>query len=96
METTGPIQHDEKGGRFVTAAGNEEARLQYRRSGSVMDIYYTYVPESMRGQRIAERLSDAAFAYAKTEGLKIIPSCPYVGVTYLKRHPEHQELIQTD
>ena len=94
MGTTEPISHDEQGSRFVSAAGNEEGRLQYRRSGSVMDIYYTYVPESMRGRKIAEHLSDAAFAYARAQGLKIIPSCPYVGVTYLKRHPEHQELIQ--
>ena len=66
----------------------------YRRSGGGLDLYHTDVPEVFRGRGIAEQLCQAAFAYAKANGLAVIPSCSYVAETYLKRHPEYEPLTK--
>ena len=71
----------------------QEAELNYRRHSGEIDFHRTYVPEVFRGRGFAERLGDAAFAYAKAEGLRVIPTCSYIAGAYLKRHPEHETLI---
>ena len=88
-----PVSHDSSAHRFVAKLGGQEAYLAYRRQDDTLDFYYTYVPDSFRGRGIAEALCKAGFEYAKANQLKVIPSCPYVGDTYLRRHPEYRELI---
>jgi uncharacterized protein len=89
------VEHDEANQRFRIALGDEDAYLAYHRSGSVLDFYYTYVPESHRGQRLAEKICHAAFEFAKSRKLTVIPSCPYISRAYLQRHKEYVPLIQT-
>ena len=86
------VQHDETAGRFAIRLQGAEAFLSYRRSGQAIDLYHTYVPEVFRGRGLAEHLCRAAFEYAKANRLTVIPSCPYIGSTYLKRHPEYLPL----
>lgn len=86
------IIHDEISHRFMATLENQEAYLSYRVQEGVLDFYYTYVPEAFRGAKIAEQLCKAGFEYAKSNGLKVIPSCPYISQTYLSRHPEYKPL----
>ncbi|ARJ50189.1 GNAT family N-acetyltransferase [Staphylococcus lutrae] len=44
----------------------------------VIDVYSTYVSPSLRGGGVAQQLFNAVLDKAKTEELKIIPSCSYV------------------
>jgi predicted GNAT family acetyltransferase len=65
--------------RFETPDG--EAFLEYRiPSPAVMDVVHTYVPRSKRGQGLATRLCDAAFAHAREHGMRVVPTCSYVSV----------------
>ncbi|MBI2093143.1 MAG: N-acetyltransferase [Candidatus Omnitrophica bacterium] len=89
------VKHDEPNHRFVVTLSGEEAHLLYRRSGSCMDFYRTYVPESFRGRGIAEKLCKTAFEYAKANHFTVIPTCSYISGAYLKRHPEYRVLIQS-
>ena len=90
-ETEG-IGWREDAGRFETPDG--EAFLQYRLlpggdgggappphpAAAVMDMVHTYVPRSKRGQGLAARLCDAAFAHARGRGMRVVPTCSYISV----------------
>ena len=86
------IQHS--GGRFFVIIEGREASLLYRISGNVMDIYDTFTPPELRGHGIAEQLALAAFEYAKENNLRIIPSCPYISETFLRKHPELESMVE--
>lgn len=49
---------------------------------NVIDVYSTYVSPSLRGGGVAKQLFNAVLDKAKTEGLKIIPSCSYVALQF--------------
>ncbi|KAM3386992.1 hypothetical protein ACQJBY_010098 [Aegilops geniculata] len=94
----------EEAGKFETPDG--EAFLQYRlvvqprassggggASPAAMDMVHTYVPGSKRGQGLAARLCDAAFAHARRHGMRVIPTCSYISDTYLPRNPAWNDLV---
>ena len=79
--------------RFVLRlGGSEEAILEYRRSGKILDFVHTFVPAAFRGRGLAQKVVRAGLSYARANGLRVIPSCPFVA-TYIRRHPEDQDLI---
>jgi predicted GNAT family acetyltransferase len=87
------VEHDTSGHRFTVAGSGGTAVLSYAPSGSdILEIYSTYVPMADRGRGIAARLVEAAIAYARAEGFRIIPSCWYVA-QWIRRHPEHADLV---
>ncbi|CAO2035051.1 unnamed protein product [Urochloa humidicola] len=65
-------------------------------SPAVMDMVHTYVPRSKRGQGLAARLCDAAFAHARSHGMRVVPTCSYISDTYLPRNPALEELVCKD
>ena len=88
------VQHDAAAQQFRVQLGNDVALLQYRRLDATLDLHHTEVPPAFRGRGIAEQLCRAAFEYAKEQQLKVVPSCPYIAGTYLKRHPEYEPLTR--
>jgi predicted GNAT family acetyltransferase len=87
------VEHDEKGSRFFVRVDGDEADLAYTRVGpKLIDLQHTYVPASARGHGLADALAEAAFDYAREEGLRVVPSCPFVR-TWLRRHPEQAKLV---
>jgi predicted GNAT family acetyltransferase len=83
------VEHDP--GRFVARIGDLEAEVVYERRGDVLDVVHTWTPPSLRGRDIAARLTEAAFAYAREHGLRIVPTCPYTRA-YVAAHPELRDL----
>lgn len=63
-----------------------------RTSDGVAAFTHTLVPEAHEGKGVGSALVKAGFAWAESEGLKVLPVCPYVGA-YLRRHPEHRGLV---
>jgi uncharacterized protein len=86
------VHIDHEPGRFVARIGDAEAFVTYEREDDVLDVQHTYTPPALRGRDIAARLTEAVFAYARAEGLKIIPTCPYTAA-WVARHPEARSLI---
>jgi len=90
-ETEGIVWREDAG-RFETPDG--EAFLQYHLlpggdgggappphpAAAVMDMVHTYVPRSKRGQGLAARFCDAAFAHARARGMRVLPTCSYITV----------------
>ena len=53
---------------------------------------HTYVPDSLRGQGLAEDLLKALLDDARAQGFTIVPLCPFVA-GQARRHPEWAELF---
>ena len=86
------IQHSE--GRFFVIIDGKEAFLLYKIAGNAMDIPDTFTPPELRGRGIAEQLALAAFEYAKKNNMKVIPTCPYISETFLRKHPELESMVE--
>ncbi|KHO47807.1 MAG: hypothetical protein QT00_C0002G0469 [archaeon GW2011_AR5] len=86
------VQHKE--GEFFIVVDGKKALLDYTVSGKKMDIFHTFTDPELRGQGLAEKLCIAAFEHAKSNGLKIIPTCPYVKDTFLRKHPEWNDIAE--
>jgi predicted GNAT family acetyltransferase len=78
--------------RFETVVDGTLARCDYRLDGKAMRLVHTEVPPALEGRGIAARLVAAALAYARDQGLSVIPVCSYVR-TYMRRHPETAALL---
>jgi predicted GNAT family acetyltransferase len=73
------IRHDQAGHQFETTVNGDRAYLAYMDLGKqTLDIYRTFVPNSLRGQGIAAALTEHALQYAERLGYTVIPSCSYV------------------
>ena len=73
------IQHQPGQHRFIAVVDNQEARLEYQLMprGSI-DFTYTFVPETLLGQGIAEKLVRTGLAWAQEQGYTAEASCWYV------------------
>lgn len=72
------IQHIVAEQRFVLQVENASAILEYRRNGSDIDFFHTFVPPEFRGKGLAEKLVRHGLAWAKAEQLNVQASCWYV------------------
>ena len=87
------IEHDRVAQRFTVSVASGTAVLAYMPAGpGVLELYSTYVPAADRGKGVAGRLVEAAVGYARSEGLRIIPTCWYVA-QWIRQHPEHADLL---
>jgi len=87
------VDHDIHTHRFLAPTPSGTAVLKYREKGSgILELYSTFVPEQDRGHGIAGRLVEAVLGYAREEGRRVIPTCPYIA-HWLREHPEHAELV---
>jgi uncharacterized protein len=87
------VEHRPGEHRFVVRLDDGEGELTYTRPDpKTIDLQHTRVPQSGRGQGVADALATAAFAYARAEGLRVIPTCPFVRA-WLARHAEVGDLL---
>ena len=61
------------------------------RDGSIV-LVHTEVPPEHGGQGYAATLVRAALDDARSRGLRVVPSCPYVAA-YVAKHPEYADLV---
>ena len=88
------IRHEPDKGRFVSDLDGAEAVLEYQpRSGGVLDYRHTFVPEALRGRGAAKELVLFALDYARDNGLKVLPTCPYVAKV-IRENPEYSTLTE--
>lgn len=81
-------------GEFFIKVNGKKATLDYTISGRNMDIFHTFTDPELRGQGLAEKLAQAAFEYAKKNGLRVVPTCEYVRDSFLKKHPEWESITE--
>ncbi len=73
------IVHDRERQCFVANPGSSEALLQYTLlANNGINFHRTFVPETMRGQGIAETLVKTGLTWAQQQNLRIEASCWFV------------------
>ena len=86
-----PITHRDTDGRFEAALDGHLGVLRYVRraaaEGEVMVIPSVVVDRPIEGRGVAGALTRAALEWARAEGLRVDPVCPYVEA-WMRRHPE--------
>ena len=72
--------------RFELVVNGETAFLLYQRTHDALTLIHTEVPAVLRGGHVGEALVKAAFAVARSAGLRVVAVCPFVRA-YLRKHP---------
>ncbi|HEX3388421.1 MAG TPA: GNAT family N-acetyltransferase [Streptosporangiaceae bacterium] len=95
MIDSSQVTHDPDDSRFEYRAEGFVAELVYRRHGQRMVLLHTGVPETLEGHGVGGELVRAAVGYAATQGLTVVPACPFARA-WLDRHPDVAALVPID
>ncbi|MFW5714898.1 MAG: GNAT family N-acetyltransferase [bacterium] len=88
------VQHDGDEKKFYVQSNGQEAHMTYRYQDESTVVYnHTYVPPELRGGGLAGKIVRTALEWARTENLKVKPTCSYV-VAFVRRHPEYQDIAE--
>jgi uncharacterized protein len=87
-------QDDKKNGRFfIEQDGRTLAEMTYVWAGTDrLIIDHTEVDEALQGQGAGKLLLEQLVAFAREQGLKVIPLCPFAKKMF-DRTPEYQDLL---
>lgn len=90
------IKHVEKGGRggfLIREDGARLAEMTYVTAGETgFIIDHTEVDESLRGQKVGDKLLAEAVNYAREKGLKIFATCPFA-LRKVTDNPEYADVF---
>lgn len=89
------IQHIPAKDTFEVVIDGHRAFVTYEIYDGALDVRKTLVPSELGGQGIAGKLVQAAYDYAKEQGLKCIATCSYA-VKWLERHPAYNGQPSSD
>jgi predicted GNAT family acetyltransferase len=81
--------------RFELTIDGAVAELLYRRRADRLVLLHTEVPKAFGGRGIGGRLVQAAVGRASSEGLTVVPLCPFAR-SWLERHPDVAESVDVD
>jgi uncharacterized protein len=79
--------------RFEVRVGDELAGFtQYRRHPGVIEFIHTQIEPRFEGHGLASELVATALSEARSDGLAVVPSCPFVR-GYIAGHREYLDLV---
>ncbi len=81
------LNESQRGAFELENEGEIQAKMEIGIRDGNLTVYHTEVAEALKGQGIASKLLKEMTAYARTNGLKVIPLCPYV-LAQFNRHPD--------
>ncbi|MFM7121453.1 MAG: GNAT family N-acetyltransferase [Gammaproteobacteria bacterium] len=87
-----PVTDNEARQRFELVVDGEIVFADYRRRGDVLVVPHVEAPIALRGTGASARLMEGVLALIRTRGERIVPTCSWAAA-YLRRHPEHQDLL---
>jgi predicted GNAT family acetyltransferase len=86
-------EHGRKGAFFIDEDGEWIAELTYFRSApGLITIDHTEVDDKLKGEGIGEDMVREAVKYARENGLKIKPACPFAK-RVIDETPEFQDVL---
>jgi uncharacterized protein len=92
MAETVNVVMNEATRQFEAELGGELAFAEYRLVDSGIILPHTVVPEAFEGKGVGSALAKAALGYAREQGLKVIPLCPFMA-GYITKHPEWHDIV---
>ena len=79
--------------RYELRSGEELIGIvAYHLDGEVITLVHTEVGSAHSGHGYAAVLARGALDDARSRGLRVVPSCPYVA-SYVEKHPEYADLL---
>ncbi len=82
--------------RFEVAIDGDVAGFaQYHRSPGTIAFVHTEIDPSHEGEGLGGSLVGAALDIARTEGLAVLPFCPFVR-GFIERHPDYLDLVPVE
>ena len=90
-----PVVHNELLSRFEITFDSDIAFAAYRMRDGLMVMNHTEVPGHLENRGIAARITRAALDYARSQHLKVLPTCSYV-VAFFHKNPEYQDLLRPE
>jgi len=89
------IEHHQDDQQFVALDEGTVGFLNYTvlPDQKTLDYQHTFVPPEFRGRHIAQDIVKVALEYARKNGYKIIPTCPFVKL-FIDKHPEYKDLVK--
>jgi predicted GNAT family acetyltransferase len=80
--------------RFELRSGEEVLGfIDYQLSAHTIVLVHTEVDEAHSGKGYAATLARSALDEARSRGLRVVPTCPYVA-SYIRKHPEYADLVE--
>ena len=87
------VRHDVAKKAFLADVDGGTAELTYHDKDGVIVFDHTWVPEEAEGQGVGASLAKAGLAWAREQGRKVTPLCPFVA-SYVKKHrAEYADLL---
>lgn len=90
------IQHESsetKGAFFIEKDGKRVAEMTYSKAGTERIIIdHTEASEEVRGEGLAKKLVFHGVEFARENGLKVLPLCPYAK-SVIQRNEELQDVL---
>jgi predicted GNAT family acetyltransferase len=86
------VTDNESACRFELEEDGHTSFATYRRTDDVVTIPHVESPPEARGKGTAARLMEGIAALARTNGFKIVPTCPYA-VAWFRRHPDAADVL---
>jgi predicted GNAT family acetyltransferase len=78
--------------RFELVEQGQVAFADYVLRDGVLVIPHVEAPVPLRGTGAAGRLMTGVLELIRERGLKVVPVCSYAAA-FIRRHPEHQDLL---
>jgi uncharacterized protein len=81
-----------KGSFDTEREGTRLGTMTYSLADGVVTIHHTEVDESLQGTGAGARMVEAAVEWARAEGLRIRPRCPFARAVF-DRRPEYRDVM---
>ncbi|MCC5927786.1 MAG: N-acetyltransferase [Cyclobacteriaceae bacterium] len=83
-----------KGVFYISGTDDNLAEMTYSKAGEQLIIIdHTEVSDELRGKGAGKQLVMAAVLYARENGIKILPLCPFAKSVFEKQ-PDIQDVLQ--
>jgi predicted GNAT family acetyltransferase len=79
--------------RFELDAEGHTAVSYYKLADGVITFTHTEVPQALAGRGIGSALARGALDWARVQGFKVVPQCPFVKA-YIDKHPDYADLLK--
>lgn len=86
------VEHAAYADRFLTEVEGHRCTLDYELFERVLIIVTTRVPEPVSGRGVAACMTRAALGWAREQGYKVLPHCPYAA-RFIQSNPEYADLL---
>ena len=78
--------------QFQAEVEGHLAIIRYTPENGTLVLTHTEVPPELEGKGVGSHLVRAALDFAMTEGLDVVPECPFIKA-YIDKHEEYHSLL---